>query len=295
MKKNMPKISVVMPVFNTPKNWLCESIESILNQSYSNFEFIIINDNSDISFNTKNIVDSFKDPRIKYFENQKNLGVIQCLNKLINLSTCDFIARMDADDISLPDRFKIQMDFLLNNPDVGVCGTQIKTFGEKIFQTKHKINPNFLDMISSSWVVNHPSIIIRKNLNPIYNLRYKHCEDYALWLDMSFRTKFFNIDKILLYYRIHSNNTSIKNESIANINIDYANAVYIAKYFDLDYTFIEMFLDESNITKNQYDYFLKLINNINNKMNSTNNYLAILKCYESLVRIAKQKLNKLEL
>ena len=100
-----PKITVLMPVYNAGK-YLREAIDSILNQSFSDFEFLIINDGS--TDNSKNIIESYNDQRIKFIENDKNSGVIFSLNRGLDLAKGGYIARMDADDISLRDRLKIQ-------------------------------------------------------------------------------------------------------------------------------------------------------------------------------------------
>ncbi len=113
----MPKISVVMPVYNTKEEWLREAIESILNQSYKDFEFIIIDDGSDKSIEP--IVNSYNDARIVLIR-QENLGIAKSLNYGFKISKGEYIARMDSDDISLPERFEKQVNFLDKNPQISV-------------------------------------------------------------------------------------------------------------------------------------------------------------------------------
>jgi glycosyltransferase involved in cell wall biosynthesis len=117
-----PAVSVVMPIYNnTQEEFLREAISSILSQTFTDFEFLILNDSPD---NTKldNIVKSFHDKRIRYYKNKKNLGISGSRNKLIELAKGEFLAIFDHDDISLPDRLEKQVEFLNAHPEIGVCG-----------------------------------------------------------------------------------------------------------------------------------------------------------------------------
>ena len=127
------KISVVMAVFNGGM-YLRDSIQSILDQSLTNFEFIIIDDKS-VDDSAK-IITSFSDPRIRHIRNQTNLGLAASLNKGIKLAKGEYIARMDADDISLPNRLEIQANYLDFHPDISVVGSYVQTFNEKGLTTK---------------------------------------------------------------------------------------------------------------------------------------------------------------
>jgi len=123
--KDEPLISVVMPVYNTEK-FVAEAIESILAQTFTDFEIIIIDDcSTDKSWQ---IIQDFseKDQRIVTIQNSENQGLARSLNKGLKIAKGQFIARMDADDISMPQRFEIQLDFLKNHPDVGVVGSTVK-------------------------------------------------------------------------------------------------------------------------------------------------------------------------
>ena len=109
-------VSVIMSNYNTPEEYLRESIESILNQTYSHIEFIIVDDCS--TDNSLNVIKSYKDDRIVLIENTENLGLTKSLNKALKQAKGEFVARMDADDISLPTRFEKQVAFLKQNSDV---------------------------------------------------------------------------------------------------------------------------------------------------------------------------------
>ena len=127
--QNFPKISVLMPVYNTDNTILKQTIESILNQTFADFEFLIVNDCS-TNENVEKIVLEYqqKDNRIKYFMNEKNLGISGTRNKLIDLSQGEYLAVMDHDDISLPNRFEKQVEFLDKHLDVGVVASWYEEF-----------------------------------------------------------------------------------------------------------------------------------------------------------------------
>jgi glycosyltransferase involved in cell wall biosynthesis len=122
-----PEISVLMSVYNA-EQYLEKAIESILNQSFKNFEFLIINDASDD--NSLNIINRFQDHRLHVYSNPVNLGLANSLNKGINLSQGKYIARMDADDIAVLSRLAIQYTFLEKNPHIDICGASVRLINE---------------------------------------------------------------------------------------------------------------------------------------------------------------------
>ncbi|MGL5964475.1 MAG: glycosyltransferase family 2 protein [Fusobacteriaceae bacterium] len=223
MDKN-PMISVVMSVYNGEK-YLTPAIESILNQTYTDFEFIIINDGSNDQ--SLEIIQKYKeiDNRIKIHNNKINKGLIYSLNKGINLSLGKYIARMDADDISLPNRFFKQVEFMEEHLDITVLGTGILIFKNNLkFMRKKmrltcepeelKINSLFQTSLA------HPTVFIRKDdlkkSNLKYELEEKGMEDFGLWLGLSKNYKFANLPDILLKYRFLS--TSVTSNVLKNIN-----------------------------------------------------------------------------
>jgi len=202
----IPSISVLMPVYNSEK-YVAEAIESILNQTFQDFEFLIIDDGS--TDKTGKIAKSYKDRRIKYFKNYSNLGVIKALNHGIRLSAGKYIARMDADDISLPNRLKIQYEYMENHRDIFVCGSLIKVFGDikkYIWDTPGENEVIKARMIFESSLA-HSSTILRTSLFKEYGFKYdrlyKHVEDYWLWVKVSEKFKLANISRVLLHYRVH--------------------------------------------------------------------------------------------
>ncbi len=206
------KVSVLFPVFNTKGEYLRKAIDSILSQTFSDFEFLILNDAS--TNNVEEVIKSYTDPRIKYFKNEKNLGISGSRNKLIDLAKGDYFAVMDHDDISLPDRFQKQVDYLDNNPDVGVVSSYVGYIHRKGRVDKNPTNHEDICMalFARCGSLIHPASMIRKSVLLDNNLKYESeftpAEDYALWCRLMTHTKFHNIPEILFLYRKHSTNTT---------------------------------------------------------------------------------------
>lgn len=206
-----PQISVVMPAYNAEK-YVAEAINSILAQTFTDFEFIIINDASTDS--TKNIIESFQDPRIKLIKNEQNQGVAKSLNIGISAAKGKYIARMDADDISLPERFQTQFNFMEKNPDIDICGSWMETFGDnqrivKVPEQHNEIKDELFFLCSML----HPTIIFKKNLTLQYSSDFPRAEDYDLWSRTINELKFANIPEVLLLYRIHDNQIGTANKA----------------------------------------------------------------------------------
>jgi len=227
----MPQVTVLMPVYNAEK-YLREAIESILNQTFTDFEFLIINDGSTDS--SKEISLSYSDSRIRYVENEKNLGIIDTLNKGIDLAKGEYIARMDADDISLSERLQKQVAFMNKNQDIDICGSQIKIIGAEIYSNYAINNDDIRIMLLENNHLAHPTVIVRKHkIKQVKYSNYKAAEDYKLWIEMAKYSKLANIDKPLLHYRYHQNQISnIDNE----IQIKITNKIRIEQLVNLNIT-----------------------------------------------------------
>lgn len=208
-----PILSVLMPVFNS-EQFVADAIKSILNQTFSNFEFLILDDAStDKSFEIIKDLEN-KDPRIKAFQNEKNLGVVESRNKLINLSKGRYIAWLDSDDIAFENRFEKQIKFLEEHPEIGMVGAypviideKGKKTGKWLFETdpqKLKIELFFHSPFLSS------SVVIRKSCLPrnFYDSRFPVAEDFDLYSKISESCDIANIAKFLVKYRINSKGLS---------------------------------------------------------------------------------------
>lgn len=200
----MPKVTVLLPVYNGEK-YLKEAIESILNQTFDDFEFIIINDGS--TDDTKKIIESYNDKRIRVV-NQKNKGLSLSLNIGISMSQGEYIARMDADDISEKDRLMEQVSFMDQNPEIGICGSSVILINELGDHIGYMIHPFKHNDIKAQMLFNcplaHPTVIFRKSFLAKSGLRYNEVksEDYDLWVRAVDLTKIANINNYLVKYRI---------------------------------------------------------------------------------------------
>jgi len=180
------QISVVMPVYNG-EQFVAKAMESILNQTFKAFEFIIIDNKS--TDDTVKIIKSFNDSRIKLIQNEKNFGIATSLNKGIKQSRGQYIARMDADDISYPNRLEEQVSFLEKSPGISVLGTYASLFNEKgrIWESlRPPVVPTLKDWLWGSKVI-HASVMMKKqdvqNVGG-YDPKTYRVEDYDLWLRM---------------------------------------------------------------------------------------------------------------
>lgn len=204
---NNPKISVLMPVYNAEK-FLNESIDSILNQTYKDFEFLIINDAS--TDNSKEIILSYKDPRIRYFENKKNLGVAKTLNRGLRLAKGKYVARMDADDIASLQRLQLQHEILNQQENkLAVVASYydiIDENGNHLYAQKNASTPEEIYYtLYFNNCLGHPTVMINKKIIKAFNgyNEQQEAEDYDLWLRLASRYKFRKIKKSLLKLRIH--------------------------------------------------------------------------------------------
>lgn len=206
----MPKISVVMPVFNTEK-YLDEAIQSILEQTFTDFEFIIIDDGS--TDNSLDIIRRYqnKDGRIVIIS-RKNKGLVYSLNEGIKKAKGKYIARMDADDISLPDRFENQINFMKSN-NIDICGSSIVLFNNNKIIGKQStpttdVDIKFTLMFMSAFA--HPTVVMdRKIFDRLKYQQYTYAEDYKLWTDIALHGyKMGNLDMPLLKYRVHQSQIS---------------------------------------------------------------------------------------
>lgn len=208
---NTRSISVIIPVYRWDP-FLPEAIDSIVNQTLPPNEIIVICDEPDDE--TKEFLRDVysKDIRIIQIFNPTKIGIAESLNIGISLSKSEYIARMDADDISLPFRFEKQISFLEKNKKVGVCGTSIKTIGklpEMIYRFPLN-NDQIKVKIFWGWAIAHPTVIFRssvlKSMDSWYDPTFDHCEDYEFWSRLKKFTDMGNLHEVMLQYRIHEKN-----------------------------------------------------------------------------------------
>jgi len=211
----MPKVSVLLPVYNG-ELFLKEAIESILSQTFRDFEFIIIDDGS--TDGTSAILEHYQqiDDRIHVYRHGHQ-GLIPSLNRGCHLARGEYIARMDADDVSLPERLARQVEYMETHPEIGVlgCGVQIiDDCGKKTrilqFPTEHAVLKWRL-CFYISFTFAHPAVVMRRELVERvggYNPEMRHTEDYELWRQLSGLTRLSNLSDVLLYLRKHGANVT---------------------------------------------------------------------------------------
>jgi glycosyltransferase involved in cell wall biosynthesis len=202
---NIPSVSVIMPIYNSA-DYVEQAIRSILDQTLEDFELILIDDGS--TDETSEIIKKFHDPRIVMIHHDRNEGIVSSLNDGLRLARGEFIARMDADDISLPDRLSKQRAYLLLHPEYGVCGTSLQLIGTQ--QILHMpVDPEELKcQLLYHTCLFHPTVMVRRRVleqhNIWYDSSYPYAQDYALWVKLSHVTKLSNLQEVLLYYRTHN-------------------------------------------------------------------------------------------
>ncbi|MCK9265913.1 glycosyltransferase [bacterium] len=219
----MPKVTVITPVYNGEK-YLDEAIQSILNQTFSDFEYIVINDCS--TDKTGEILKKYlkEDARVKLLQNETNKGVCFSLNRGLREAKGEYVAIMDSDDISLPQRLEKQVSFMDSHPEIGVCGSWLEFFGNKIYvwKTIPQHNDIFVGLLFGS-MFGHPTVIMRKSvlldLKALYSEEHRAAGDYNFWVRLGICcVRFANIQEVLLNYRFHSANISTTKRNLQKEN-----------------------------------------------------------------------------
>lgn len=231
-----PVISVVLPVYNAGI-YLREAIKSVLNQTFLDYELIIINDGStDCS---EEIVFEFTDSRIKYIKNEVNLKLIETLNLGFFIARGKYICRLDADDIMVPNRLEKQFHFLESNPNYILVGSFVKIIKEDTVTSEiigYKKNHDDLkfEMCFHNPII-HPSVMLRvnphlKNL-VLFNKKFIHAEDYELWSRLIHYGMFYNLEEPLTYYRVHKDQISTIHSDFQKKQMDLIRFSYFKKMY----------------------------------------------------------------
>lgn len=198
-----PRVTVLMPVYNA-ETYLQEAVESILRQTFADFEFLIIDDAS--TDTSREMVRSYSDPRIRLLENERNMRVAATLNRGLDEATGEYIARMDADDVSLPRRLEKQVAFMDRQPEIGISGTRAKAFGATSYTIQYPADPERIRCrLLFNTAFAHPSVIMRRAMLDEHELRYTdlgHFEDLELWQRAAECFPCANLNEVLLRYRV---------------------------------------------------------------------------------------------
>ncbi|EJT5929207.1 TPA: glycosyltransferase family 2 protein [Clostridium perfringens] len=260
----MARVTVFIPVYNAEK-YLKDTIDSILNQTFKDFELLLINDGS--TDKSVEIIESFNDKRIRLVHNEKNMGLPFTRNRALEIINSEYIALMDSDDIAHKDRLKEQVKFLDENNNIDVVGSDFIMFfpdGKK----KYVNTPNNPDYIKGYLMfgicIANPSTMLRNEFIKNNNLKYRDnffvCQDYSFWVDVCKFGRISNIKKPLLKYRTgHENISKISSEKKAKQRAELLNQIHIRA------------LKNNGFNLNKYQ--LKLINKIFGENNNENIYL----------------------
>jgi glycosyltransferase involved in cell wall biosynthesis len=303
---NNPLISVIMPSYNNGP-YIGSAIESILNQTYGNFELLIIDDGS--NDNTNIVLNSLSDSRIKVIRNHQRLGLVNSLNIGIECAIGEYIARMDTDDIAEPIRLREQLSYLKKNPDCIFIGSWFIKFKDKKFK-KCKLPTNYKYLSTVLLLHNsfaHPTIMGKTELfkKEKYRNEFKDAEDYDLIVRLSKYGKIANIPKYLLYYRIHNKSISIaqKESQIINSNqirLNLINEIGIKPTEQERDIHLNMLCDLHKPFKNSPVQLMKWINKIINANKKYNKYPSIylriilyLRFFEIIRELFRARLGKL--
>ncbi len=256
MRKDNPLVSVIMPAYNSEK-YISVAIESILNQSFKDFEFIIIDDGS--TDKTWEIIQEYakKDWRIVPVRNEENLNNYARRNKGIKMSKGKYVVWQDSDDISLPGRLKKQVNFMEKNPEVGICGSFMQIFTDEKDLNIRKYSTEDEDLrkdIFKYSPIAQPTAIIRKECYEkvgYYDDRYDATQD----LDMTFRIgnefKLANIPEVLIRYRVHPDSVTYK-----KLKKQIKNALRIRRKYSECYTYNLDFTGRFVMTFTWFSQFL---------------------------------------
>lgn len=234
--EKFPMVSVIMSVYKEPIEWLSQSIDSILNQTFTDFEFIIICDNPQFSEGIsllRNLAE--KENRIVLLFNEENIGLTKSLNKGLAIAKGNYIARMDADDISCTIRLEREVEYLENNDTIDICCSNFSYIDENGNVIKNKVVPikrRSQDYLLWHNVYGHSTVMFRRSVlkarNPLYNESYRCAQDYELWTYLSSCGLLIGfVDNVLLLYRQSTHQISAKKSEEQLHNLETARRCYI--------------------------------------------------------------------
>ena len=218
MTPEAPKVSVIIPFHNACK-YLESAVLSVLNQTFSDFELILIDDGS--TDGGSSVLQAVSDSRIRFYRNEKNVGIPAARNQGIQYANGEYLAWLDGDDLSLPDRIQKQVALFDRNPNLGLCGTSVKTLGAHTDVEWHY--PTCSKFLRCRMLFDNPfttsSIMMRaealKNENMRFDTSFAVAEDYDLWERISRNWETTNIQEVLTRYRIHATQSTAGKEKIS--------------------------------------------------------------------------------
>jgi glycosyltransferase involved in cell wall biosynthesis len=218
---SVPRVSVILPVYNGAE-FLEESLKSVLNQTFRDFEVLVMDDAS--TDDSAGIARGFRDPRVRVIRHVQNMRLPETLNHGLELACGELIARMDADDICAPRRFEQQVDLLDLHPEIGICGGWVRLFGCAANVTrKYPVSPDAIEAFRHfNCPFGHPTVMLRRGLLEANGLRYDPraaaVEDFELWTRLLKLTRGANLPEVLLEYRLHEASVTSRDWTVMNGN-----------------------------------------------------------------------------
>ena len=214
----MPRVSVIMPVYNGAR-FIKDSILSILNQTYTDWELIIVNDGS--TDKTADIIDKYarSEPRIRVFHLDKNQGVSAASNFAVEQSTGEYITRLDSDDIAFPERLQVQVDFMDNHPDIDLAGSYFKAFhpgGTEFDVVIPTDSATLAKLLPTQNQLGHSTVMMRRAIFDKvggYDTTFTLAEDYEFYLRVLEHGKIANIPQFLVFYRMHPDQAGARQDA----------------------------------------------------------------------------------
>lgn len=207
----MPRVSVLIPLYNTPESFLRETIDSVLKQTFCDYELLLLNDSPN-NTELEAIVASYKDERIRYSCNERNCGIAASRNRLLEMAQGEYVAVLDHDDVAMPERLAKQVAYLDAHPEVGVVGCCLKEMPSGKYVGYPETDQNIRMGLMWGCVIPHTGAMIRLSVlqrtGLKYEPQYSPSEDYALWCRLIPHTRFYNIQEELMCYRKHADSTS---------------------------------------------------------------------------------------
>lgn len=270
-----PTVTVLMPVYNGVA-FLREAIDSVLNQTFNDFEFLIIDDAS--TDGSVALIESYTDPRIQLVRNEKNMGQVATLNKGLSLAKGKYIARLDQDDVCLPSRFQKQVTLLNKRPEIAVVGTLIQGMNEQ--GQAIDIRGMAVDdrvafiayLLLGDCPLGHPSVLFRREVaieSGSYDTSFAPAEDYELWCRLaSQRQEAFVISEPLLRHRVHIYQQSQKKSSIQLEQLARAHQKFLSLFCAGEVSSLSFLLKRSHLfwkscsTKDQKDFTFNELNTL---------------------------------
>ena len=235
MKSSIPLVTVLIPVYNGEK-FLAEAIDSVLNQTFSDFELLIVNDCS--TDKSRNIINSYQDKRIRLINNEKNIGQNKSMNRGLKLAKGKYIARLDQDDVSCKDRLQLQIKYIsgLSKTILGSWAYDINNNSETVGYIQNPLdNDSIIDSLAISSSLTHSSIFMeRKDMLSLggYSDKYNIAMDWALWIKAAKNNyKFMNIPKYLIGLRKHSMQVTKSNRGKKDLNKEILRLISSTKSF----------------------------------------------------------------